>query len=483
MYRVTLVDDEPWSATSLQKAMPWEEFGFEVTAIETDSVVALEHIKDSPPDVVFTDIRMPELSGIDLLRKTREARRELVFVIVSGYDDFKYAQEAIRLGAADYVLKPVDSGEGRKLLERLRARLDAGRHSDDKGAYARLLGAPEEAASYIAQRGVGPTEGRWRAVAFASPSEPIPDSLFPRLAALPESLLLRPEPSWAVLLACGRDREELDREVVPDAFRLAGVHVGLSGEGRGRDIPRLLAQADLASREYFFGRPPREVAFSSTPSPALEKLLMSIGSALSCYNYLRAALSVERLSGLARSEGLGLFHIEAFWNRTCALMEEWKIGGAVEVATRHMGGADIVRNFGSLESFCAYVIKLIGRGVTAPQLKNVDSGRVNPRFLDLLDYVNENYAKKLSLSEVASRFDLNKNYCCELFARHTELTFTDYVTELRMKKAWELLKAGEHEPAEIAEMVGYSDYYYFSRVFKRHFQVAPTGARARIPRE
>lgn len=119
MYRMILVDDEPWTLLGLSTLLSWEEEGFVIDASCTDPEEALEQILRNPPNVVFTDIRMPGLSGLELMRRAREHGVDAEFVLISAHSDFRLAQEAIRLGAFDYVLKPFDREEIRALAVRL----------------------------------------------------------------------------------------------------------------------------------------------------------------------------------------------------------------------------------------------------------------------------------------------------------------------------------------------------------------------------
>mgnify|MGYP000161406916 CR=1 FL=1 len=124
MYRVLLVDDEAWALVGIRKIFKWNEKGFEVIGETTDSEEAFQMICEQKPDVVFTDIRMPEVSGIDLIKMTRDRGGDTEFVIISGFGEFSYAQEALRQGAFDYRLKPLQYSEADELLEKLFAHLE-----------------------------------------------------------------------------------------------------------------------------------------------------------------------------------------------------------------------------------------------------------------------------------------------------------------------------------------------------------------------
>lgn len=118
-YSVYLVDNELWAIVYLKEMLAWEEHGFHLIGESTNSVKALEEILALKPDVVFTDIRMPELTGLQLMQKAGEAGATCKFVILSGFAEFFYAQEAVRLGAFDYCLKPLSPEDGNEVLKKL----------------------------------------------------------------------------------------------------------------------------------------------------------------------------------------------------------------------------------------------------------------------------------------------------------------------------------------------------------------------------
>lgn len=119
--RVFLIDDEPWALIYLQRIIKWEENGFLVEHSFEDPEEALKAVISEEPDIVFVDIRMPRMDGLTLIRRAIEKGVLCRFVIVSGFAEFEYAQEALRLGVVDdYCLKPVEQEKLAALLGRLR---------------------------------------------------------------------------------------------------------------------------------------------------------------------------------------------------------------------------------------------------------------------------------------------------------------------------------------------------------------------------
>jgi len=120
MHKVLLVDDEVFARTGLRGLIPWNQLGFEIVAEAENGEEALQKIREAQPDLVVTDIRMPVLDGLQLIRAVKE--QEIAsprFIIISGYNDFKYAQQAVRFGVEDFILKPIDEAELADTLKRV----------------------------------------------------------------------------------------------------------------------------------------------------------------------------------------------------------------------------------------------------------------------------------------------------------------------------------------------------------------------------
>ena len=124
LYKIMLVDDEEEVRTSIIKKINWEANGFEVVGDAENGRDALEKIEILEPNVIITDIRMPYMDGLALAESLRQKFPSIKVIIFSGFDDFSYAKEAIRLGVAEYILKPVNVDELTEILKRVRAKLD-----------------------------------------------------------------------------------------------------------------------------------------------------------------------------------------------------------------------------------------------------------------------------------------------------------------------------------------------------------------------
>ena len=138
MYRIYWVDADSSFLSALLQAHPLEPQGFRLIGSSSDPVRARKEILRLQPDVVFTEVELPALSGLELIRSVRERRPEIVFVIVSGARKFEYAQRALRLRVYDYCLKPVQEEHFQSLLQQLYRTLARSRRAPAAGK-----GAPE----------------------------------------------------------------------------------------------------------------------------------------------------------------------------------------------------------------------------------------------------------------------------------------------------------------------------------------------------
>lgn len=124
IYKVVLVDDEPIILRSLKVALPWEEMQMQIVGEAANGEQGLQLIQAHKPDIVISDIRMPVMDGISMMKEALHQQPSLVFVLLSGYGEFEYAREALRYGASDYLLKPVDHEELETVMREARSRLE-----------------------------------------------------------------------------------------------------------------------------------------------------------------------------------------------------------------------------------------------------------------------------------------------------------------------------------------------------------------------
>ena len=144
-YKVLLVDDEEEVRNAIEQRISWEELGFEVIGKAQNGVKAMEIAEKLQPDVVITDIKMPYMNGLELARNLKEENPGVRILILTGFDEFEYAKEAVHLEIEEYILKPVNANELSECLKRLKNVLDKER--EEKLEKARANAKPGSLAS------------------------------------------------------------------------------------------------------------------------------------------------------------------------------------------------------------------------------------------------------------------------------------------------------------------------------------------------
>lgn len=129
MNRVFIIDDELWVSEVIKNIICWTDYDFCVEAVCHDSVDAIELIREKHPQLVLTDIRMPEKTGLEIIKEISAELPDIMFVVISGYNDFEYAKTALTYGAIGYLLKPIDQAELEQIVVKARGMLEGQRRN------------------------------------------------------------------------------------------------------------------------------------------------------------------------------------------------------------------------------------------------------------------------------------------------------------------------------------------------------------------
>lgn len=158
MIRIVIADDERMIREGLELTMPWAEMGIEVAGVAADGERALELVRLHRPRILLTDVRMPRMDGLELLKAVKEEFPETCVVILSGFDEFAYAQEALKGGAMDYLLKPATAEQLREVIDRVKGRMSDELSGLKRGREARRA-VEEEISAYRTAVRLGETGG------------------------------------------------------------------------------------------------------------------------------------------------------------------------------------------------------------------------------------------------------------------------------------------------------------------------------------
>ena len=528
-YRVLLVDDEEDIRVGISRKMDWESLGFTLVGEAENGQEALELAEALSPDVVLTDIKMPFLDGLELCRILTGRLPAARFVVFSGFDDFEYAKQAIQMNVFEYILKPISAPELSAVLERLRERLDTERTQRQNLEllrrryeeslpllrelfYTRLLSGqlrPDQVQDRAGRYEIDLPGGLWTAaLVHADPAGEMGDAGRDELLLLSVKSFLEEHFSLAgcrarvvlcgdtvalLVQLSGEDRvypllEELDRLSLL-ARSYLGTHlvagVGLACQGP-EELHRCVegARSALDYRALTGGGRVIYIGDLEPQSSAVLSFEEEDQRALSAAVKLGAPEQVERVArGLMErlsQTGLSLSQCHLFLLEvvTCLVRLTRSGGVAVEeVFGSNFTGAVSISDFSSLEELgrwlgerCLKLHDLLGRQRTDSAWRLVEQAK---------EYIAGHYTdERLSVESLCAHIHLSPTYFSTLFKREVGMSFTAYVTQVRMDEAARLLRESDEKTYRIAERTGYSDPNYFSYVFKRRYGVSPSKFRS-----
>lgn len=465
-YSVFIVDDESWVVESLKVSVDWKQYGFEVVGEAYNGLEALQSIRDMKPDVVFTDIRMPGMSGLELIKKGSELHYLPKFVVVSGYAEFAYAQRALNYGATAYCLKPYDDEEIAHLLKKLKKTLNMERDRSETQLIQLLADNNEDSIEKIKEaleiRGLHMDSGQAAGLMVCT-SEGDP---FVHL----DAIRIRIGKSKMLYMMAYDQLEVVMSELethLPDGVR----GIGVSGKIYDyRIISKELEHATLLSNQYFMTGHAGVYRWIPTSRGVLKETFKKIGTAITNQDHTALGQLSDEVSMLFQQEGYTVKDALRFYNVTLSflyLLDEDQQEQMV------MSYEQLMDHFENVTDMNAYLrslsMKLIRR---LPEYETRET--TNETFVSILQYVHENYRSTITIQSLTQKYYINPNYLSQLFKKEVGETFTSYMTRLRITNACSLLEQTRLRVTEIAEKVGYQDYFYFTRMFKKITGHTPT---------
>lgn len=474
-YSVVIVDDEKMVINSLTLGFSWEETNFDVVATFQNSLEAAEEILKIRPDVVFSDIKMPKMSGLEMMRKIHEQLPNVKFVFITGYEDFNYVKEALSLGAVDYIVKPMEDEDLFRTLEKLEKEL------------AKIRWQGEQCLRNFLQR---PKEENFAEVQ----------------GYLEHSCGFHPPFSIAVCI--GTITHELKGYIAfrdiryenhtffyftdqMDFFRTRSfenrIHY-LTNKGEIKNFVYTevenwesckTALQELLNQVYSFFI--REISFETHYHADKKEKIEQSGfhkkiETLYCTDNLKELMDVlSSYEELYPVEQRQIQETVSIYNMAMTAVYRSKQMYFEEAIN---SPKELLQSFSSFDGLMEYLIRTIGEALNlSTELVDLNTIK-NDKFKKILLYINQNFAKELSFQNLCFEFSINPSYLSQIFQRELGTTFTKYLTELRVNYAKKLLTTTTLKITEISERVGYDEYFYFSKVFKKYTGMSPKNYRA-----
>ncbi|WP_309120883.1 response regulator transcription factor [Paenibacillus sp.] len=517
MYDVLIVDDEPVARESLRYLIDWEEQGFAIRSEAANGLQALELLKERHYALVLTDIRMPTMNGLDLIARMKEVT-DCPVVILSGYDDFEYARQGLKLGAREYLLKPVDEDELIATLRRTAEELEERRFAERRHRLG-LSAMRDQLLRRLAHGAVGRKEFEEQRALVGFP---------PRIEETFACLVVEMD----FVYGGGKEGEglsEKDTELKRYAVRNICEELA-AGEGfvfeDTEDRYGVLFYAGAASTEPAALRARAERIAASTALYAKETVSVGVGACARGFAAVREsfraaeeALDRKFLTGAGEADGadderfrsitaqlldaVRHFRREDAEGSLARLWDGFRASGAtaqrakpvvielfVQLAriARETGASQELlfdRAFGDYESILRAktteeLRRLTERKCEAVLAALASLGELRPNKVieELKSIVRARYMDNVSLRSVAQRLYMNPNYLGKLFKANTGMSFNDYLLQVRMEKAKELLLHSDLKVYEISEAVGYGELDWFYKRFKAYTGISASEFRS-----
>ncbi|MCL6603624.1 MAG: response regulator [Paenibacillus sp.] len=523
-YRVILVDDEPIILRSLKAAIPWHDLQLDIVGEARNGEAALRLISETSPNIIISDIRMPVIDGITLMKEVLSRDSKLIFIFISGYGEFEYAREALRQGAFDYLLKPIDHDELTEMLTRAKIRLDRQKENDQLLHSVQMLSllARERMFAEFTLGNPRPLQHlQWLENSELEGEYFMAVVQLDSYAALTAKWSAEEKRLW--LFAIRNITEEWSME--NGGLTVFPFHNGewiilfpgsLNSEkvSLGENLIRGIKRYSKLSCSVGISRCTRGIDQLSTIYPLAAKALyqrfysgqagvfldgetLSDGSQEIKYpKHLEVAL-IESIRTLNMERMLTLCDELAEYIEAQAFPQEIAERLIVEmivVLYRQFEHLNLLADW-SLDGLLSrlHTLETLNEMITALKQEfrewmlqsNKTVTREDGRSVieKAIRYIDSNYHKDLSIEEVAELADLSISHFCTSFKQISGYTFLEYVTYCRMEKAKYILQNSNVKVYQIAPLVGYQDSRYFTQVFKRATGKTPTEYREQYSRE
>lgn len=524
MYKVFIVDDEPFILAGLKSIINWQEYGLEICGQATNGLDALNSIQNQHIDILITDITMPKMNGLQLIKSVKESNPTIKFIVLSGYNDFEYVKEGIKLGIENYLLKPINVHE---LVSTLVNTISKIEKTSTRYAYTKedLEILRDNILFRWVTNSIDSLELKERSpilqisleysyymvcsvkILFGSKQH---DELnnTQKLKMLSQSYDLCREilsQSDSAICFCEMDgdiiiifgEESIDESKSKIHKILNEVHncimndLGLdtiisAGDFQQtfKNVHASYTNAKELQDKYSLILTQDKILYyndeKETPSPrhecpkidyeAFSKHILS-KSKKNVFAFIDDIFDqLQKSSCVAPCDIINLsieliFHI----NRTVKNFDNEN---------------DTINDYKNLFSnlFKLQTIDEVRKCIkdiadNAINCFITEDDKVNPIIKKVLNYINSHYKENLSLKALSQNFNINSTYLGQLFQKETSELFSDYVNKFKIEKAKQMLLNTDMSTIEISSRAGFSDPNYFYRQFKKYVGVSPSELR------
>lgn len=530
LYSIILVDDEEEVRKSIIKKIEWQAAGFHVVGDAENGEDAMEKIEMLEPDVVLTDIRMPYMDGLQLAEKVRQRYPSMRVVIFSGYDDFEYAQRAIKLNVSEYILKPVNVEELTSILKRIKENLDL--EIEEKRNLSRLREKYRKSLPIIREQFFNelvhknlkkdlaeqklreydiPILGarKWmlaaidveegdvvESLSLHSEEELIPISVMQivreKLEGYCRFALFQSasEADMVVITALDEDNSitgltDVLGDICKETKRILKVPVTI-GIGHSCEdisgIPKAYQSAvDALGYKAIAGNGSTIYINDMEPvgSGKLEFDSLTEGELISAIKFgpeEKIESSVKNIMEKMKTAKVHFRQQQVYmigiFNSIIQMMQQYDLA-LEDIMGEELESMVLFDKLKKIEEFGQWLLRIAGK---LNHLINQERDMTTRQVIqEAKQYILDNYQNPdLSVEMICRHLHMSPAYFSTVFKKETGQAYIAYLTEVRLNKAVELLNKTDDKTYIIASKVGYQEQNYFSYVFKKKFGVSPT---------
>lgn len=536
--KVFLVEDEMVIRRGIKNSIDWEKEGYIFCGEASDGELAYPMIIKEKPDILITDIRMPFMDGLELCKLVKKELPNIKILILSGYDEFDYAKEAIRLGVTEYLLKPISSG---KLLEALNGVSESiRREKEDKDLVRKCMEEMRENTEHEKQKffeqmiagnlsmadaletgkkyEMNLSAGMYNLLLFRftlgeenrksgellGEAEYAIEKLTERLEYVFE--FQRGVEGWAFLLMADNEEQMSERvkelskdleEIMKNYSTIA--YFGGIGQpvARLRELEESFREAERALAARFTMELNRiisveDIRMAQNVDTLDDIEITSFGEIEKTRTMLEKFLNngaedeIDEFVDVYINE-LPEENLKSVLMRQYIIMDAYivmmsfcekieGIEGEMQAQSEELKNS--MKTIQTLEEIKNYIRMLLKKIIG---VRDTISGR---RYSDIIEIAKDQIRKtymsdEISLNTIAAEVGMSPSYFSSIFSKEMGKTFVEYLTEIRMDRAKELLMCSSMKTSEIGYEVGYKDPHYFSYIFKKTQNCTPKEFRAR----
>lgn len=498
MYKVFIVDDEPFIIEGLYDILDWSSFDMEIVSHAGNGQAALNALSAQPVDILITDISMPFMNGLDLIREARQLQPDIKVIILSGFNEFEYLKEGMQLGIENYLLKPINVEELESTLRNTASKLDHALSPQTDDAYGVQILKDNILHRWLTGQ-IAAAEFEERAQ-FLNLSLDAPDvavailrtkgevsGMFERVEGMLKEKsyvnVFHDIDGDIVIVAnvhAGEDEKEKFMECLQAlSAALCETHpavlIGAGSLMRGLHHAPASYQEAKKALQYVMIYPDLKVidhailekSGSSASSFSIDwkeyaKLILSRNAELLAER-IRVDFEQHR-NGITPPElqNIALEVVIRF------KMELEGIKHSDESAI-YQRGLRLVLDSGTFDEL-VQALQQVGTETIQSLLQDLK----NPIVNQVLQHIDKHYAEELSLKLLGAHYHLHPVYLGQLFHKETGETFAEYINKYRIERAKEQLRNSNLKVHEIARNVGYWETGYFYKQFRKYVGISPT---------